>query len=141
MAPRSASSRSLRARVAAPPQLGLVARGVNHALARSGPLFADRFHARTLRTPREVRNALLYVLQNHRRHADAEARRAGGILDPTWLDPCSSAAWFDGWRDDAARGDPPGDPPVSPPTFWLLTTGWRRHGLLGVDEVPPAAGA
>ncbi len=115
-----------------------IARAVNRALRREGPLFADRFHARTLRTPREVRNALLYVLQNYRRHAEEDARRAGGILDPTWFDPCSSAAWFDGWREPPEGSPPPGDPPVSPPTFWLLTRGWRRHGLLGVAEVPPA---
>ncbi len=115
-----------------------IARSLNRAHGRSGPVFSERYHARTLRTPREVRNALLYVLQNHRRHATPEATRRGGIIDPGWLDPCSSAASFDGWRDPP-ESKPARAAPVSPPTFWLLTTGWRRHGLLGVDEVPPAA--
>src|SRR5262249_22714935 len=41
-----------------------VAKSVNRALKRCGAVWADRFHARTLRTPREVRNALVYVLNN-----------------------------------------------------------------------------
>jgi hypothetical protein len=27
---------------------------------------------------------------------------------------------------------------VRPAGTWLLTTGWRRHGLIGVAEVPAA---
>jgi REP element-mobilizing transposase RayT len=34
-----------------------IARGVNEATGRSGALFAERYHARVLRNPREVRNA------------------------------------------------------------------------------------
>ena len=41
-----------------------IARGVNRAAGRRGKLSADRFHARALNTPREVRIALVYVLQN-----------------------------------------------------------------------------
>jgi hypothetical protein len=37
-----------------------------------------------------VRNALVYVLANSRKHAQ-RTLRAG-------VDPCSSGAWFDGWR-------------------------------------------
>ena len=116
-----------------------VALGVNRALNRRGRVFVDRYHARLLRTPREVRNALCYVLQNYRRHHAAEAERRGGMIDPTWLDPRSSATAFDGWRDrpEVTEARPP--PPVSAPTFWLLRNGWRRHGLLDVDETPPAA--
>jgi hypothetical protein len=64
-----------------------VARTVNRALARTGRLWGDRYHAHTLTTPREVRNALVYVLNNFRKHI----RVARGI------DPYSSAAWFTGW--------------------------------------------
>lgn len=119
-----------------------IAKGVNRALGRRGAVLSDRYHARALRTPREVRNALCYVLQNQRRHAAAEAARDGGIIDPTWIDPRSSGLAFDGWRGD--RSAPPragAAPPVSPPRFWLLTVGWRRHGLVGIDEVPAAAWA
>jgi len=36
-----------------------IAKGVNRILGRRGRVWADRFHARALRTPREVRNALI----------------------------------------------------------------------------------
>ena len=86
-----------------------------------------------------MRNALCYVLQNSRRHTAAEADRRGGIIDPTWLDHCSSARTFDGWRDLPDNPYRRAPPPVSPATFWLFTRGWRWHGLLDVDEIPPAA--
>ncbi len=113
-----------------------IARGVNRAAGRTGKLWADRFHARTLRSPREVRLALCYVLQNTRRHAATERE----IVDPTWIDPRSSGPWFDGWRS-APQGyeAPPGEPPVREPRTWLLSAGWRRAGLIRVDEVPSAA--
>jgi REP element-mobilizing transposase RayT len=120
------------------------ARAVNRALGRAGKVWGDRYHARALRTPREVRNALAYVLGNWHKHD----RRAMG------LDPCSSAAWFEGWRHRAPGPhgptpagrrsvDPPagrrrsrGTPPVAVATTWLLRVGWRRHGLL--DPHTPA---
>lgn len=46
-----------------------LARAVNRIFRRVGPVLADRYHVRALRTPREVRNALAYVLLNARRHA------------------------------------------------------------------------
>src|SRR5262249_6486039 len=70
-----------------------IARAVNRALGRHGRVFADRYHARTLHTPREVRNALVYELQNWRKHFSG----ARG------LDARSSAAWFDGWRQPTAN--------------------------------------
>jgi len=73
-----------------------LARCINRFFGRKGKVFADRYHARALSTPREVRNALRYVLNNARHHG----------IDPgdDWIDPCSSAAWFDGWKaEDRAR--------------------------------------
>ena len=35
-----------------------VAKAINRALRRHGRIWSDRFHARPLRTPREVRNGL-----------------------------------------------------------------------------------
>ena len=67
-----------------------VARYVNDLLARHGKLWADRWHGRALRTPREVRRALVYVLANFRKHA---RRRV-----PAGIDGFSSGARFDGWR-------------------------------------------
>ena len=56
-----------------------MAKAVNRALGRHGGVWADRYHARLLRTPLEVRNALVYVLNNFHKHI-ARSRR---------MDPCS----------------------------------------------------
>jgi hypothetical protein len=113
-----------------------LARRLNRLFGRRGRVFADRFHLRPLRTPLEVRRALAYVLNNFRRHADER----GPALPLTFLDPCSSAAWFDGWHVDwiHARPDPRAfrDPwPDLPPGVVrarsvLLMRLWRRHGLM-----------
>ena len=115
---------------------GRVAYRLNSALDREGKLFADRYHARYLKTPREVRNALRYVLLNRKHHA-AEQR-----FTKTWIDPFSSAAWFDGWAAPI-RADEPwkrdcsrSTRPTAKATVWLLTDGWKRHGLLEFDERP-----
>lgn len=122
-----------------------LARRLNRLFARRGPLLGERYHARRLTTPREVRNVLRYVLLNARHHA---AER-GVHLARGWVDPASSAVWFEGWSDPGAldRGAywvvqllrvPR---PTRPPRTWLCIVGWRRHGLLGIDETPggPAA--
>ncbi|MEN8160122.1 MAG: transposase, partial [Myxococcota bacterium] len=72
-----------------------LARAVNRVFQRSGPVLDGRFHHRVLRTPREVRNALAYVLLNARRHW---AKARGGRRPPVRLDAASSARWFDGWQ-------------------------------------------
>jgi REP element-mobilizing transposase RayT len=116
-----------------------LARRINAELGRAGALLAERYHARSLRTPREVRNAIRYVLLNARHHA-AE----GGVrLSRGWLDPFSSALWFDGWRD-AIRTDAPWlralartPRPTAAPRTWLLSVGWRRGGgPIPLDDVP-----
>ena len=116
-----------------------LARAVNRVFERSGPVLGDRYHLRVLRTPREVRNALAYVLPNARRHA-AKAGRALGRVRA--IDPASSGRWFDGWkripRIASPAHPPPETPAVSTPHSWLLTRGWRRRGLLDPDEVPGA---
>jgi putative transposase len=45
-----------------------MARGLNKLMGRKGAVFADRYHARSLGTPTEVRRALVYVLGNARKH-------------------------------------------------------------------------
>jgi hypothetical protein len=37
-------------------------------MGRSGKVFHERYHARHLRSPRQVRNVLVYVLNNWRKH-------------------------------------------------------------------------
>jgi putative transposase len=114
------------------------ARRLNRALERSGQVFSDRFHDVHLTTPRQVRAALCYVMNNGRRHGERLDARWGGV------DAFSSAWYFDGWSSDGWRGrvvPPRGEPPVAPAESWLLQTGWRRWGLIGVTEVPAARGA
>ena len=103
-----------------------IARAVNRALGRRGRVWGTRYHARALMTPREVRHALVYVLNNRRKHA----------VNARGLDPCSSGQWFDGWRD--FRVSARSAAPVARPRTWLAAVGWRRHGLLGLDERPGA---
>jgi REP element-mobilizing transposase RayT len=113
-----------------------IARGVNRAMHRRGKVWRGRYHARILRSPQEVRLALCYVLQNTRRHATTER----AIVDPSWIDPRSSGPWFDGWRNVPGPFAPAaGEAPTAEPRTWLLSTGWRRAGLIRVDEVPSAA--
>jgi hypothetical protein len=101
-----------------------IARAANRALGRKGAVFADRYHARALRTPREVRNAIIYVLCNRTKHVPRERG----------IDPCSSGAWFDGWM--GGRRAPPPALGTAVPGTWLLAVGWRRYGLVGAEERP-----
>jgi REP element-mobilizing transposase RayT len=115
---------------------GRIAKRINKLLERKGAVFVDRYFERILRTPKQTRHCLLYVLNNARRHA----AQAGMVCARGWLDPCSSAASFDGWREPVSAQTEAGlDPPVSRPHTWLLSAGWRRHGLLAVDAVPGGA--
>jgi REP-associated tyrosine transposase len=108
-----------------------LARAVNRVFRRSGAVLADRYHVRVLRTPREVRNALAYVLLNSRRHAAKAGRALSRALR---IDPASSGCWFDGWSRSAASTT--GTPSVSLPRTWLLSIGWKRYGLLEPSEIP-----
>jgi hypothetical protein len=101
-----------------------VAKAVNRTLGRHGAVWDDRYHARSLTTPREVRNALVYVLQNWRKH----------IPGARGVDARASAGWFDGWRTMVAR--PLGPTPVAVAHTWLARIGWRRHGPVDVREAP-----
>ncbi len=107
---------------------------------RTGTVWADRFHQQIMKSPRQVRSGVCYVMQNARRHSVRLPVWAGGV------DPFSSAWYFHGWRDDTWRcgvSPPRPDPdvpgaPVAGAHTWLLTVGWRRHGLVDAAEVPAA---
>jgi hypothetical protein len=103
-----------------------VAHGVNRILRRRGRVFADRYHARPLKTPREMCNALAYVVLNGAHHGH------------TWgIDPFSSARCFSIWRwESMVTLLPRHEVSVAWPQTWLLDRGWTRHGLLSIDEVP-----
>jgi REP element-mobilizing transposase RayT len=105
-----------------------LARAINRVLRRRGCVWSDRYHARALRTPREVRNGIVYVLMNWKKHSPLA----------TSIDPCSSARAFTGWKGDAHLAPATG-PPIDRATTWLLRAGWKRHGLIGVEERPKGA--
>jgi len=112
-----------------------LARAINRVFERTGPVLLGRYHLRVLRTPREVRHALAYVLLNARKHW----KKRNGIAPLVVLDIASSGAWFDGWKRPPPPTEPKGIPPVAPARFWLLREGWRRRGLVDPAEVPGAA--
>jgi hypothetical protein len=119
------------------------ARAVNRAMGRKGRVLEDRYHVSVLATPRQVRNAIRYVLLNARRHA-AKRWRSKSLSGPVRLDPASSARWFEGWRPGIAREEAAlafglrATPAVSRARTWLLRVGWRIHGLLDPSDVPGA---
>jgi hypothetical protein len=78
-----------------------IAKGLNRLMGRSGRVVGDRYHARSLKTPAEVRNAVEYVLRNWNKHTGR------GGLDPY----CSLA------RPDL----------VVAPLTWLLLHGRERR--------------
>ena len=115
------------------------ARAINRVFARCGKVLAERYHLRRLSSPRQVRNALAYVLLNARKHAWQRYRRK---LVPE-IDAFSSGQWFDGWKPAITRAAPGTSasnvqPEVSAPRSWLLRKGWRRHRLIHFDEIPGA---
>ncbi len=101
---RAALSRSMQG-------LGIrLARRLNALTHRHGGVFADRYHAHPLKTPREAKRAVRYVLTNYCHHA-LEHVPAG------WTDPLASARF--------TQAPPSQDSPVVAPSVWLLRVGWR----------------
>jgi hypothetical protein len=82
----------------------------------------------SLDTPTQLRNALVYVLQNAKRH---------GVTLRGLLDHCSTAPAFESWREQR---------PVCASEFypramqrtWGLNKGWllAKGGRLSVHELP-----
>lgn len=103
-----------------------------------GQVFADRYHAVLLTTPRQVRNTLAYVLNNWRKHGESNR-----TLKHAWkVDPYSTAIQFGAWKERADRYTLMTIPKgyegllVWLPRTWLLQQGWRRYGLIGMSERP-----
>ncbi|AKU92366.1 hypothetical protein AKJ08_2753 [Vulgatibacter incomptus] len=90
-----------------------LARGLNRLMERKGKVFADRFHAHVLRTIREVRNAVMYVLGNARIHARRQGRDG-----PVGPDRYTAGPGL----DESGTSSPV----VHAPRTWLLRVGWRR---------------
>jgi len=109
------------------------ARRLNTLLGRKGRVWADRHHRRDLATPTEVRNTLVYIFQNFRRHGV----RVYGVGA---TDVFSTAPSFEGWLDALVTYEILADTePWRPsPRTWLLGRGWlRAGGLLSTLEAPP----
>jgi REP element-mobilizing transposase RayT len=88
-----------------------IAKRLNHMMGRSGRVLGDRYHARLLRTPTEVRRAINYIRDN----LDQHARAWGERVSADWVDPYSS--------ESPALGHA-----LPVPTTWLLRVGWQRGG-------------
>ena len=86
-----------------------LAKAVNRAFRRHGSVWADRYHAHVLQSPRETANALRYVLGNFAHHFPGEP----------FADPFSSVRFLGAASNDA---------PVASPRTWLLRAGWLRRG-------------
>jgi hypothetical protein len=105
-----------------------IAKRLNKTWKRKGRVFADRFFEHALRVPLEARNALLYVLNNARKH--------GVPYDWNRPNPFSSGRWYDGWSDFAADTLDSLSRPVSTAVTWLLTKGPLRFRPFSVASVP-----
>ncbi|HEY4395426.1 MAG TPA: hypothetical protein VGP64_15250 [Polyangia bacterium] len=109
-----------------------LALAVNRALGRKGQVVGDRYHARPLTTPRQMRTSMVYVLLNFHKHLRA----------PAGVDPRSSGPHFPGWQRAPSRADSGADSPSAtvPPATWMARVGWRRAGgPLRVEEHPASA--
>jgi REP element-mobilizing transposase RayT len=117
------------------------AKRLNMLLRRSGKVWAHRWHGKALETPRQVRNALVYVFANQARHGTVSFGDGA-------IDLYSSAVRFDGWRrklpfteETHDLLDATGAPwlrlrwPRAPTRTWLLGRGWRTHGLIDPREI------
>jgi REP element-mobilizing transposase RayT len=105
-----------------------IAKRVNRLLFRRGRFWADRWHGRALASPSQLRNALVYVLQNRKKHSHAGEEPA--------LDALSSAQSFDGFSRPIPNEFRSVGPPGVPPRTWLLAVGWKRRGLIDWFEGP-----
>jgi REP element-mobilizing transposase RayT len=85
-----------------------IARALNALMKHAGRVFSDHYHARLLRTPTELVNAIAYVLGNAARHF--------GGRQP---DPFNSVALVHPERESM----------LGRPRGWLLRVGWRRARL------------
>jgi REP element-mobilizing transposase RayT len=90
-----------------------IAKAVNKILERKGKVFADRYHARVLKTVADVRNVVSYVRNNLRKH------RPGQEFD-LYSSACGEACWFD-W----------GELVIAAPRTWLLKEATAPPGVSG----------
>ncbi len=114
------------------------AKAINRVCKRKGKVFAYRYHATSIRSPRQARNAFVYVLNNWRRHNEDERARAARFAA---IDPYSTARAFTGWKEGGAVKMPPGFATfaameVTEPKTWLLKVGWEKGGAISAFVTP-----
>jgi REP element-mobilizing transposase RayT len=97
--------------------------------------FRERYHATQIKTPRQARNTLAYVLNNWRRHREdcVSLRHFDAPVDPY-----SSGVTFAGWTGRPAFTLPAGYAPLpmAAARTELLKSSWRRFGLIDPFERP-----
>lgn len=94
-----------------------IARRLNHAFGRRGSVFDDRYHAHVLRTPDEVRNAIRYVWNNSRIHAERRGERWRHDIDRYAGGPCPRS-FFEACRELIAE-----------PRSFLLRQAWKLQWI------------
>lgn len=102
------------------------AKQLNALLRRKGKVWGDRWHGRELGSPREVRNAIVYVFRNVAKHGTR-------IFGEGAVDPRSSAIRFKGWTRPIFWPFPDDPWPDATARTWLLATGWRTRGGGPID--------
>ena len=111
-----------------------VAMGVNALVKRRGSLWRERYHRRDLASPRQFRNALVYVTFNIRKHGSPPEHS---------LDLLSSAIWLDDWKErdvlEKVRAARAGPSPVVEPRTWYARAGWKLLGALDSRESPASS--
>jgi REP element-mobilizing transposase RayT len=101
---------------------------------RRGTVFVDRYYLVVIKSPTQARNALSYLLNNWRKHAEDQG---AGLID-RFSSGCSFPDWKELEREDLMWTIPVGYDPliVRRPATWLLSEGWKLAGPISAREVP-----
>jgi len=97
-----------------------MAKGLNKVIGRAGKVFAARYHATVLRSPKQVRAAVGYVLNNYALHRAREGKPVR-----------------DGFRDSFSSTN--SGVPGAEPRGWLLREGFSRAAAARTGAGPPQA--
>ncbi|MGE0762414.1 MAG: hypothetical protein AB7N80_03950 [Bdellovibrionales bacterium] len=122
----SRGMRSLAIRLAL--HLKALARKIDRKI--KGPVFRGRYHLSVLKTPRQVKNGLIYVMLNEVKHARGRFEHSvfsSSFLFGDWpklkfaFPKGSAQRCRDFWLEIASL-----DKLLSPPTSWLGRAGWLK---------------
>lgn len=94
------------------------AKRLNATMGRTGRVIADRYHVEVLRSPKQVLNAIRYVLSNTRKHLVERGVTVGPVtVDDYAAGPAEHVPKTMHLRPSAL---------VLEPRSWLLRLGWMR---------------